>query len=91
MSSPGTASTNTHIVIDGQPFLLDGDRDLVDLMGEIEAAARSEPTFVHLSAGDELVSVLVSSRSRIVITVERDGIAVTSDEAPIAPLPDWEY
>ncbi|MFB7250635.1 hypothetical protein [Microbacterium sp. NPDC056234] len=85
------AESSTHIVIDGQRFLLDRDRDLVDLMGQIEAAARSEPAFVHLSDGDELVSVLVSSRSRIIITVEREGIAVVAEEAPVAPFSDWEY
>ncbi|MFB8188213.1 hypothetical protein ACFC14_02740 [Microbacterium sp. NPDC055988] len=85
------ADSITHVAIDGRRFRLNGERDLVDLMSQIEAAARSEPTFVHLSDGDELVSVLVSSRSRIVITVERAGIAAIADEPPIAPFLDWDY
>ena len=85
------ADSITHVTIDGRRFRLSGGRDLVDLMAQIEAAARSEPTFVHLSDGDELVSVLVSSRSQIVIAVEREGVAATSDEPPIAPFLDWDY
>lgn len=53
-------NTRTHVEIDGQRFLLDTDRDLVEVMERIEAAARSEPAFVHLSGGDHLISVLVS-------------------------------
>lgn len=85
------AETSTHVEIDGQRFLLDSDRDLVDLMAEIEEAARSEPRFVHLSDGEELVSVLVSARSRIVITVEHESRARMPDSMPIQLPADWDY
>lgn len=84
------AETSTHVIIDGRGFLLDSDRDLVELMGQIESAARSGPAFVHLSAGTELVSVLVSARTQVVIQVERESVAQELDEPPFGPLTDWD-
>ncbi|MFF7294172.1 hypothetical protein ACFY9N_16705 [Microbacterium sp. NPDC008134] len=79
----------TRIEIDGREFLLDGDRDLVDLMARIEAAARSEPTFVDISSRGGLVSVLVSPGARVVISVAHEGR--DHDHAPpIPPIGDWD-
>jgi len=89
MNSP-TLSTRTRVEIDGREFLLDGDHDLVDLMTRIETAARSEPMFVDLSGGERLVSVLISSRSSVVVSVVHEGVARPTDEAPVAPLADWD-
>ncbi len=79
-----------HIEIDGHDFLLDPDRDLVEVMGLIESAARSEPTFVDLSSGEELVSVLVSPGAKVVVTVQHESIASPEHEAPLAPYSDWD-
>lgn len=79
-----------HIEIDGHDFLLDPDRDLVEVMGLIENAARSEPTFVDLSSGEELVSVLVSPGAKVIVTVAHESVATPEEEAPIAPFSDWE-
>ncbi|WP_396659003.1 hypothetical protein [Microbacterium oxydans] len=84
-------NTRTHVEIDGQRFLLDTDRDLVEVMERIEAAARSEPAFVHLSGGDHLISVLVSPGSKAVVTVERDSVTQPEEHAPVDQIPEWDY
>lgn len=60
----------TCLEIDGRPFVLGEGRDLTEVMTEIEvAAARPAPTFVQLASGDEFVSVLISSTTRVVVMV----------------------
>ncbi|WP_091227157.1 hypothetical protein [Microbacterium sp. 3J1] len=80
----------THIEIDGRDFLLGGDRDLVDVMSQIEAAAASPPAFVHLSIGDEMVSVLIHSHTRVVISVEREHPPTSPLDPPTPLISDWE-
>lgn len=86
------ARTNTRarIEIDGREFLLDGGRDLVDLMTRIEAAARSEPTFVDISDRDGLISVLVSPGAHVVISVEHEGRTNIDSTPPIPVVGDWD-
>jgi hypothetical protein len=84
------AETRARVEIDGHAFLVDLDRDLVELMQQIEAAARSQPTFVHLHGGEGSVSVLVTPRSKIVITVDHGRRAVLGEESPLVPTSDWE-
>lgn len=86
----GARVTRARIEIDGREFLLDGDRDLVDLMTRIEAAARSEPTFVDISDRDGLVSVLVSPGAHVVISVVHQGAASVDHAPPFAPITDWD-
>lgn len=78
-----------HIEIDGRDFVLGDDRDLTEVMTQIEAAAASPPAFVHLSTGDQMVAVLIHSRSRVVITT--DG-AYSGQSMPELwdSMPDWE-
>lgn len=79
----------THIEIDGRDFVLGDDRDLAEVMGQIEAAAASPPAFVYLSAGDQMVAVLIHSRSRVVVTT--DGSYSGRAEPELwDTLPDWE-
>lgn len=80
----------TRIEIDGREFILDGDRDLVDLMSRIEAAARSEPTFVDISSQGGLVSVLVTPGARVIISVAPEGSEHIDHAPPIPPLSDWD-
>jgi len=84
--------TTTYVEIDGRPFVLYGDRDLTEVMADIEKAAASpDPTFVRLDGGDELVSVLISSRTRVVVTVRRDSADHAVPEAPMfLPTADWD-
>ncbi|MBQ3357414.1 MULTISPECIES: hypothetical protein [Microbacterium] len=89
MDEPRT-NTRARIDIDGREFLLDGDRDLLELMGRIEAAARSEPTFVDISDRNGLVSVLVSPGARVVISVEHVSSVALVEEAPVHPIADWD-
>jgi len=89
MDGPQT-KTRARIDIDGREFLVDGERDLVDLMGRIEAAARSEPTFVDISSRSGLVSVLVSPGAHVVVSVEHEQAAGWREDAPVSPLSDWD-
>ncbi|WP_144872403.1 hypothetical protein [Microbacterium sp. 1.5R] len=82
----------THIEIDGRDFVLSGERDLVHVMSQIEAAAASPPAFVDLSDGDDLVSVLIHSTSRVVVSVETDQQASSAQFEPLSyPSNDWDW
>lgn len=89
MDGPRT-KTRARIDIDGREFLVDDDRDLVDLMGRIEAAARSEATFVDISSRTGLVSVLISPGAHVVVSVEHEQPSGWRDDAPVTQMPDWE-
>jgi hypothetical protein len=78
-----------HIEIDGRDFVLGDDRDLTEVMAHIEAAAASPPAFVHLSTGDQMVAVLIHSRSRVVITTG-DASPGTATPEVWDSMPDWE-
>ncbi|OAN41376.1 hypothetical protein [Microbacterium sp. H83] len=80
----------THVEVDGRDFLLGGDRDLVHVMSQIEAAAASPPAFVDLSDGDEMVSVLIHGTSRVVVSVEREHRPPEPLDPPTASIDDWE-
>lgn len=82
-------NTRTHVEIDGRDFILGHDRDLVAVMSSIERAAGSPPGFVDISAGDELVSVLITSASKVVVTVVPDTIPADWTP-PGTPISDWE-
>jgi len=83
--------TRTYVEIDGREYLLGSELDLVEVMGRIEAAARNEAAFVDLSDGDQLVSVLVSRRSRVVVTVRPLEPQPDSDDTPPGGfLRDWD-
>jgi|GEM_PF-3571512 len=84
--------TTTCVEIDGRRFVLDADRHLAGVMADIEAAAaRPNPTFVQLTDGDERVSVLVSSRTRVVVTVYRSSAAQEALNEPVVfPDADWD-
>lgn len=84
------AETRARVEIDGRGFAVGADCDLVELMAQIEAAARSQPTFVHLRGGVESVSVLVTPRSMIVITVDHAQTALLNERAPLVPAGDWD-
>lgn len=75
-----TGMTTTHIEIDGHDFLLPRSTDVADLMSRIEAAARSQPTFIDLATGDSLTSVLITARSRVVVYLIRQDMGA---DAPI--------
>lgn len=89
MSGVRTGIT-THIEVDGRDFLLGGDRDLVDVMSQIETAAASPPAFVDLSDGEEMVSVLIHAASRVVVSVERQPRPAGLLEPPTFSLDDWD-
>lgn len=84
------AGITTHVEVDGRDFVLRGDRDLVDVMSQIEAAAASPPAFVDLSDGEELVSVLIHAASRVVVSVERESHAAELLEPPVFSMDDWD-
>ncbi|MFB4351887.1 hypothetical protein RAC69_01950 [Microbacterium sp. LS_15] len=81
----------THVEIDGRDFVLSGERDLVDVMSQIEAAAASPPAFVDLSDGDDLVSVLIHSTSRVVVSVETDQRSPAEYEPLSYPNNEWDW
>lgn len=83
--------TRTHLTVDDSMFLLDPGQDLVDLMARFEEAAASSGKFVHFRAGELSVSALVSSSSRVVISVGRVNPSMGSarDLQPVGA--DWDY
>ena len=86
--------TSTRVTIDGWSFWLSPDHDLVDLMGRIEVAATTGPSFVRLLDGESMVSVLVSPQSKVLITVsprESDAPGNTPAFEPTlaTDIPDW--
>lgn len=82
----------TRIAFDDDRYILAPEQDLVDLMERIESAAKSGPTFVDFMAGDRLVSVLVCSSTRVVVTVRPERSVEESRYLPIAVEPlDWDY
>lgn len=85
------AEARTRVEIDGHGFLVDPERDLVELMEQIETAARTQPTFVHLHGGEESVSVLVTPRSRIVITVDHRQGAILDEASPLVPAFEGDF
>jgi len=82
--------TRTYVEIDGREYLLGQELDLVEVMGRIETAARSEPTFVDLSDHDHLVSVLISPRSKVVVTVRHASALPPEETPPGSAIRDWE-
>lgn len=87
--------TKTQVTIDGWSFRLQPDHDLGDLMGRIEFAATTGPSFVQLQDGDSMVSVLVSPQPKVVITVsprETNGIGDTPTFEPMlaTDMTNWE-
>lgn len=93
--SRSLSNTTAYVEVDGREYSLGPDRDLVEVMTRIEAVARSEPAFIDLSNGDRMVSVLVSPRSHVVVTVRRNDpppAATASSEEWSLGLPhfDWD-
>ncbi|WP_298863432.1 hypothetical protein [uncultured Microbacterium sp.] len=82
----------TCVEIDGRPFLLRGDRALGEVMADIEAAASGDdPKFVQLIGGEDAVSVLVSSRTRVIVTVRHDRVDhIAPDESTHLQTEDWD-
>jgi len=84
-----TDATTTHIEIDGHDYVLPRTTDVADVMSRIEAAARSQPTFIDLATGDSLTSVLISSQSRVVVYLHRDDASVAAPIDLRSTL-DWD-
>lgn len=83
--------TVTRIMFDDEEFVLAAEQDLVDLMGRVETAARTRPTFVAFSASAGMMSVLVCEGTRVKVTVEprheRDDLPLV----PADPSLEWDY
>ncbi|WP_251008708.1 hypothetical protein [Curtobacterium sp. ISL-83] len=61
----------TEVAINGQSFFLAQDQDVDALRRSVEAAISSSGRFVHFTVvGNREVSVLVSPRTEVVISVE---------------------
>lgn len=89
------SNTTAYVEVDGREYALEADRDLVEVMTLIEAAARTDPAFVDLSNGDRMVSVLFSANSRVVVTVRPHDpppllLDPTSERALDDPYFEWE-
>lgn len=62
----------TEIIIDGESMFAAQDQDLDALLSRIEAAANGPARFVEfIAVGNRRVRVLVTPRSRIIITTAR--------------------
>lgn len=60
----------TEVTFDGTSFLLSQDQDVGDLRRRIEEAVNTAGTFVDLVVvGNRLVSVLITPRSHVTISV----------------------
>lgn len=87
--------TSTQVAIDGWSWRLPPDHDLVELMSQIETAARSGPSFVPLCEGEDMVSVLIGPQSKVAITVSPQRSDASENtpvfEHTLAPdMADWE-
>ncbi|WP_158698571.1 MULTISPECIES: hypothetical protein [Microbacterium] len=82
-------ATRTHFEIDGQNFLVSDEHDVVELMYRIEAAARTEPTFIDIATTSSIISVLITANTRVLVYIERgdDSPIVADDELPYF---DWD-
>jgi hypothetical protein len=69
--------SRTQVAIDGGIFLLDRTQAYEEVKERLQSAARSGGTFVDLYLeGDRMVSILVSSRSRVLMAaggIDADG------------------
>lgn len=91
MAGDVQGTTRTHLEIDGNDYVLSAESDLVELMSRIEAAARTEPTFIDLVVGDGFVSVLVTPHSRVIVSTESTHAAAQDDVVPQGSLLDWDF
>lgn len=82
--------TITRIVFDDEEFVLTAEQDLVDLMGKIETAARTRPTFVGFSARAGMMSVLVCAATRVKVTVEPRQERDDRPLVPADPSLEWD-
>lgn len=82
--------TSTYVEIDGREYLLGRDQDRVEVMSKIEAVARSAPAFVDLSDRGQHIFVLVSRRSKVVISVRHESPAPAEHFSPDALSGDWD-
>ncbi|PQZ58326.1 hypothetical protein CQ040_11930 [Microbacterium sp. MYb54] len=63
--------SRTRVALDDAGFFLAQDQDVADLRRRIEDAVHSGGAFVEfVAAGDRSMSVLISSASKVVISVE---------------------
>ncbi|MCT1364085.1 MULTISPECIES: hypothetical protein [unclassified Microbacterium] len=79
----------THLEIDGRDFVMSGDHDIGELMHRIEAAARSEPTFIDIATVSSLVSVLVTASTRVLVYMERTDDSLSAGTHQTSFL-DWD-
>lgn len=89
-----TTMVRTEVTIDGRSALLAQGEDVDDLKRRLEAAATGQGTFVDfVVVGNRGVSVFVSPRSRIVITVatvQFDPRDTGDEEAPFGGFFDFQ-
>ncbi|KAA9153674.1 hypothetical protein F6B41_07020 [Microbacterium lushaniae] len=83
----------TEIVVNGESYLLAQGHDVSELRREIEDASRSGGRFVEfIVVGNRAVSVLVSPRTEVVIsvqTVQFDARDTGDDDAPFGGFFDY--
>ncbi|WP_149083885.1 MULTISPECIES: hypothetical protein [Microbacterium] len=89
MSRGSLGTMRAHFEIDGHDFVVSAEHDVIDLMHRIEAAARSEPTFVDIATTSRLVSVLITASSRVVVSMERVNDSGDA-ESDTAAFFDWD-
>lgn len=95
-TAPGaTTMVRTLVDADGVRFMLAQDQDVADLKRRIEAASASTGTFVEfVILGNREVSVLVNSRTRIVLSVETvqfDPRDTGDSDSPFGGFFDLDY
>ncbi|QEW04955.1 hypothetical protein [Microbacterium lushaniae] len=88
-----TTMVRTEIVVNGESYLLAQGHDVSELRREIEDASRSGGRFVEfIVVGNRAVSVLVSPRTEVVIsvqTVQFDARDTGDDDAPFGGFFDY--
>ncbi len=95
-AAPGaTTMVRTMVDADGVRFMLAQDQDVDDLKRRIEDASASQGRFVEFVVlGNRGVSVLVNSRTRIVLSVETvqfDPRDTGDSDAPFGGFYDIDY
>ncbi len=80
-------TSRTEVSFDGDTFVLAPEEDIEALKRRIETAAHTDGMFVDFEQLNHRdVSVLVSSRSSVVVSIRATGVAPLEADAVVVPF-----
>lgn len=81
--------TWTQLEIDGHFFALRDPGSVTEVMSQIEAIARTEPSFLTIATAEGIASVLITPHTRVFVRTQSAGEADSEWEPSTLP-PDWD-